>query len=280
MHFSERRLILNNLGPEAFGRSPEALPQSPMVPPELEQRYRQTMGQLSAVLQQLERAGIQSQSVMGDMNRSLPSPFGMYPDGVRPFLPILRQTNIISPYLIGSPNNRLPWNFMPRSWRYSQPTFIPAMGMGMAPYGVPPRFRPMVYQAIRYPLPQVPLRLPSPPAVRPLPSWQVEPLNRDPRGSFSPRPRQLLIETLSPPVPRPVTRLNVGASVPTTSPEVELNSAITFNYDGPPQAITIAVNGQMLSLPTLPADGQTIQDPRGFRLSRRGNVYSVVYGRF
>ncbi len=274
--FREGRLLGYNAGPEAMPQLPEAQRPMPQVPPELEFQYRQTMAQLGLVLQQLERAGVPPQSVIGQMNSRLPYPFGMYPDGVRPFQPILRRTNLVSPYLIGSPNARLPWNFMPRSWRESQTAFVPGVGLATVPYGVPAYLRRQMYQGIQYPLPQAPFRLPNTPVRPPLPNLPAEPLNRDPRANFIVAPRQAMLPSFPPAMPRPQSYAPLA---PVSSPELSADAAITFNYDGPPQAITLAVNGQMMSLPTLPADGQTIQDPRGFRLSRRGSTYSIVYGR-
>lgn len=277
--FREGRLLSYYSGPEMRPvlRQPEQQPMAP-VPPELEAQYRQTMAQLALVLQQMERAGVPPQTVMGQMNGRLPYPFGMYPDGVRPFQPILRRTNLVSPYLIGSPNARLPWNFMPRSWRDRQTTFVPGVGLGTTPYGVPPYLRRQMYQGIQYPLPEVPFRLPNTPVRPPLPNLPAEPLNRDPRANFLVSPRQPMLPSLPPSLPRPESYAPLAPV--RESADLTADAAVTFNYDGPPQAITLAVNGQMIALPTLPADGQTIQDPRGFRLSRRGNTYSLVYGRF
>ncbi len=297
----ETRLItqraIGNFGHEGFQPRPElGLLSENRLPPDLSDRYVQTVGNLNSVINRMDAARLSPEAIalmrQGRMGR--------YPDGYRPMWPVMRETNMVSPYLSNSPSNRLPWTFVPPGWRQNQPTFVPGVGMGMAPYGVPPAYRPMLYTSVPYPLPNTPYRLP---AFGPQPSLRpTDPLLWDQRTAFAPIPRPPLLPPPPPdprrtpmaPLPQPVAPVvpfafaasaaSIGA--PAQLPRLPETMTtprpadIEFTYDGPSQTITLNVdNGaRQISVSALPEDGQTMRYDAGFAITRQGNRYRVVFG--
>ncbi len=284
--------VVGNFGLEGFRPRPEmgVLPEH-RLPPEIAPRYAATLGRLNGVMGRMD-ANRLSPEAIAIMRLGM---VGRYPDGMRPMWPVLRESNMVSPYLSQSRAVRVPWTFVPSGWRMNQPAFIPGVGLGLAPYGVPPTYRPMLYSSVPYPLPNAPYRLPSlgrSPFLRP-----ADPLLWDRRTAFAPIPRPPLLPP-PPPDPRrlPVSPLSVPVSAyaasyaaigsPAPAPLVRSpdvtpmpgRASIQFTYDGPSQAIILSVDGgRQLPVAALPADGQTIRDPQGFTISRQGNQYLVSF---
>lgn len=299
----ELRLIaqraIGTFGREGPNPRPElgVMPEN-RLPPEFVARYGQTLDRLNGVIGRMDAVRVSPEGIA--LMRE--GRYGRYPDGIRPSWPVMRETNLVSPYLSSSPSNRLPWTFVPSSWRRSQPTFIPGVGMGMAPYGVPPAYRPMLYTSVPYPLPNTPYRLPMAgprPYLRP-----SDPLLWDQRTAYNPIPRPPFVGEPPPDprrsplarVPAPVaapaqpfayaaSNVTIGAPARPVTLPASIEAAlprpadIDFTYDGPAQAITLAVDdGRSVAVNTLPADGQSLRYDAGFTITRQGNRYRVVFG--
>jgi hypothetical protein len=259
---AERRLLAQRYGPE-YAPAPEELPQTPED--YADDRFDRSIQHVQSLLPDLQRAGIPRQAFYPSI-----APYGweMYPDGPRPSRPYIRPSNHVRSYVHQSPYRRLPWMYTPRNWSQHS-RFVSGLGIADVPYGVPPAFAAQTYGLIRLPLPNTPYRLSDMPGpnVRSL-RWS-SPLNRDRRSSLT---WQSAVTPFTPAVS--------PFSGPRPSPEgLTATADVEFTYAGPPQAITVFVDGTPLSLPNLPLNGQTILDPRGFRVSRQGNRYQIWYDR-
>lgn len=267
----ESRLLGYGPGPEAMPRGFQSPEMAANLPPEIAPRYGQSLYRLQSTIQGVRRLGINASQQQMMAMYGYPGSSSRLVGQLRPYAFPAQGISRFTFNSMQSPTNRLPWRFVPSGWHQNQPAFVPGVGLATVPYGVPPAFNQMMYQSVPYPLPQSSYRLPDAPrSTLRLPNV----LDRDQRAALVANSRQSLFSPLEPAF-SPTSLPRNPAPLPPSADRFDAEG-VTFDYAGPPQPVTIAFNGQLVSLPTLPADGQTMVDPRGFTVTRRGNRYSIA----